>query len=122
MSLLFRLRTGSDGLLEDKICRIISDERCVMSDSGVWEDVAHFLVVYGEFERDQLVLLDNVCRIVGVKEWLGEFWTVEEEGKVALLLEKGVEGICNTVMEDVGKCVLYWLGRWWQRRKQMLHG
>ena len=30
-----------------------------------------------------------------------------------------MEGICNRVMEDVGECVLYWFGRWWQRRKQL---
>ena len=41
---------------------------------------------------------------------------------MALLLGKGVEGICNRVMEDVGECVLYWLGRWWQRMKQLLNG
>ena len=32
----------------------------------------------------------------------------------------GVEGICNRVMEDVGVSVLYWLDKWWQRRKQLL--
>ena len=50
--LLFRLRTGSAGLLEDKKrCRVVSDEKCVMCDGGVGEDVAHFLVGCGEFER-----------------------------------------------------------------------
>ena len=34
MRLLFRMRTGSAGLLEDKKnCRIVSDEMCVMCDS-----------------------------------------------------------------------------------------
>ena len=33
-----------------------------------------------------MVLLDDVCRIVSGGEWLDEFWGVEEEGKVALLL------------------------------------
>ena len=32
---------------------------------------------------------------------------------------KKVEGICNRVMEYKGVCVLYWLSRWWQRRKQL---
>ena len=81
MRLLFRLRTGSTGLLEDKKrCRMVSNERCVMSDSRVKEDVAHFLVGCGEFERDQLVLLDGVCRIMGAREcWMnfGE-WTRRE--------------------------------------------
>ena len=93
--LLFRLRNGSAGLLEDKkICRRVSDERCVMCDSGVGKDVSHFLVGCREFKRDQLVLLD-VCRIVGAREWLDEFWRVDEQGKVTLLLGKGVEGVCN---------------------------
>ena len=38
---------------------------------------------------------------------------------MALLLGKGVGGICNRVMQDVGECVLYWLGRWWQRGKKL---
>ena len=38
------------------------------------------------------------------------------EGKVELLLGKGMEGICNKVVEE---CVVYLLGRWWQRKKQM---
>ena len=55
--LLFRLRTGSAGLLADKKrCRIVSDERCEMCDSGVGEDMAHLLVSSGEFERDRVVL------------------------------------------------------------------
>ena len=42
--LLFLLRTGSARLLEDKIiCRLVSDERCVMCDSRAGEDVAQFL-------------------------------------------------------------------------------
>ena len=40
-----------------------------MCDSGVAQDVAHFLVGCGEFERGRLVLLDDVCRIVGAREW-----------------------------------------------------
>ena len=37
---------------------------------------------------------------------------------MALLLGKGVEGICN--MEDVGEYISYRFGRWWQRRKQCM--
>ena len=66
--------------------------------------------------------VNDVCRIVGAIEWLVEFWGAEEEGKVALLLGNGVEDICNKVMEVVGECVSYWLGIWWQRRKQLLYG
>ena len=49
------------------MCRMVSDERCVKCDSRIGEDVAHFLVVWGEFERDGPVLLDDVCRIVGAR-------------------------------------------------------
>ena len=69
--------------------------------------MAHFLVGCGLFERDS--------GFVGA-EWLDE----GEKGGIAV--GKGVEGICNRVMEDVGECVLYWLGRWWQRRQQLLYG
>ena len=37
--------------------------------------------------------LDDVCKIVGAREWFDEFWRVDEEGKVALVLGKGVGGI-----------------------------
>ena len=126
--LLFRLRTGSAGLSEDKKgCGMVSEKRCVMCDSDcvmcdsrVGEDVAYFLVCSEEFERDWPVLLD-LCQSVGAIEWLDEFWRVDEEGKLALRLEKGVEGICNRVTEKVGDYV-YWMGRWLQRRKQLLYG
>ena len=72
----------------------------------------HFLVGCEELERDGLALLDDVCRIAGPESsWM--YFGVEEEGMVALLLGKGVEGICNKVMEDVVECILHWLGRWW---------
>ena len=59
-----------------------------------------------------MLLLDDECRFVVEREWLGEFWRVVKVEKVALLLEKEVEGICNRLMEDVGECVLYWLSIW----------
>ena len=67
---MFRLRTG---LLEDtKRCKMIIDERCVMCEGGVGEDVEHLLVTCGEFERDCWVQVDEVSRIVGAGEWLEE--------------------------------------------------
>ena len=27
-----------------------------------------------------------------------------------------------TLMEEVDECVLYWIGNWWQRRKDLLYG
>lgn len=121
--LMFRLRTGSAGLLVDKKrCRMVSDERCIMCDSGIGEDVVHFLVVCGEFEWDRQVLVDEVQRIVGAGEWIDEFGKVGKEGKVALLLGKGVEGVSNRVLEEVGECVMQWLKKWWKRRKELLYG
>ena len=52
--------------------RMVSDEWCVECDSRLWEDVAHFLMGLGEFERDRQMLLEDVCRIVGTREWLDE--------------------------------------------------
>ncbi len=45
--------------------------------------------------NSRLVLLDDLCRIVGTREWLDEFWRVDKDGKVTLLLRIDVEGICN---------------------------
>ena len=47
------------------------------------------------------MVLEDVSRIVGAGEWLDEFWIVDEERKLALLLGKGDEGICDRVMESV---------------------
>ena len=41
-----------------------------MCDSGVGVDAAHFLAVCGKFEKDWLVLLQYVCRIV----WAESGW------------------------------------------------
>ena len=70
--LIFRLRTGSAGLYEDKKrCRMVSVERCVICDSRVGKNVDHFLVDCGEFGRYHLVLIDDVCRIVGLESgWM----------------------------------------------------
>ena len=45
-----------------------------------------------------------------------------KEGKVALLLGKGVEGISDTVVVEVGDCIMHWMEKWWQRRKDLLYG
>ena len=34
---------------------------------------------------------------------------------MALLLGKGMDGVSDTVMEEVGECGMYWI-KWWQRR------
>ena len=48
---------------------------------------------------------------------LEEYGRVFKLGKVALLLEKGMKGIV-TPKKEVGKCVTYWIGKWWQKRKK----
>ena len=74
MRLLFRLRTGSAGLLKDmKRCKMIIAAGCLMYESDTGEDVDHLLVTCGEFERDQWVLVDEVSRIVGAGE-AGGIW------------------------------------------------
>ena len=75
----------------------------------------------GEFQKDQWVLADEVSRIVGAGEWMAEYGRVCKEGKVVLLLGKGVERVSDPVMEEIGKCIMYWIGKLWQRRKDLLY-
>ena len=67
--------------------------------------MVYFLVGCGGFERDRLVLLNDVCRIVGARDWLDEFFRGTRRERGYCCWEK--EGIYNRVMEDVGECVLY---------------
>ena len=60
-----------------------------MCEKGAGEDVEHLLVMCVEFERDWWILADKVKIIVGLEE----YGRVCKEGKVALLLGKGVEGV-----------------------------
>ena len=66
-----------------------------------WDSLL-FTVVVSKISRVQ-----DVSRIVGAREWLDEFWRVNVEGKVALLLGNRVEDICH---RDVGVWVVYRLG------------
>ena len=36
-----------------------------------------------------------------------------------LPLGKGVKRVSDTVMEEVEECDMYWIGKWWQRRKDL---
>ena len=81
---------------------MIIDEMCVMCERDAGEDVEHLLVKCGGFERDRLVLTDEVSRIVEAREWLEEYGRVCKEIKVALLLGKKFKGIGNTVMRMEG--------------------
>ena len=47
---------------------MVSEERYVICDSRIGEDVARFLVNCGEFERNRQLLLEDLCRIVGTRE------------------------------------------------------
>ena len=105
--LRFRLRTGSAGLFEDKKrCRMCTDDRCVLCDSGEVEDVKHFLVRCEEFSWERQRLVERIGRMEGTQEWLEEYWRAEEEGKVALLLGRSIQGdagarVDECVMEEV---------------------
>ena len=58
MTLRFRLRMVSAGLLGDKErCGMCKDGKYELCDEGVVEDVAHFLLHCGEFVGDQGRLL-----------------------------------------------------------------
>ena len=58
--MLFRPRTNSAGLLEDKKrCRMDSDERRIMCDSRVGDDMTYFLVGCGKLERDPPMRLED---------------------------------------------------------------
>ena len=49
--LLFRLRTGLVGLVDRNGCRMISDEGCIICDSRMVEDMAHFWWVVGNLRK-----------------------------------------------------------------------
>ena len=120
---MFRLRIGSSGLLEDmKICRIVSDERWVMCDSGVGRMWLISWWVVGNMREIGKCCWMECAELWGGgglgREWLDEFWRV---GEVELQSGKGVEAVCNRMMADVGECIVYLLARWWQRRKQVLY-
>lgn len=107
--LRFRLRTGSAGLGHDKRrCGLWDDNRYVLCGSGEEEDVDHFLVACDEFDWERQVLLAEVGGVEGAKKWMEEFQWVNDKGKVAMLLGKGVEGVDGCVMEKVDDCVDPW--------------
>ncbi len=39
-----------------------------------------------------------------------------KEGTAILLLGKNVEGVSDKVMEELGECIMFWVGKWRQRR------
>ena len=108
---LFSLRTGSPGLLENKKrCRIVSNESHVMCDCGIGRKWLISWWVMGnlrEIGRCCWMMRAELCG--PESDWMN--WRVDEEGKVALLLGKGVDGVCNIVMEEMVQCIGW--GRWW---------
>ena len=85
---------------------MVSDERFVMCDNG------HFLMGSGKFKRS-----------VGIVGRCAELWRLESSsinfvewmGREHCRSEKGGGHMY------MGQCIVYWLGRWWQRRKQLLY-
>ena len=77
-----------------------AEGRCVICDSGVGEDVAHFLVGCGDLRQigrgcwmmwAELWGLDSSW--MNFEDWTDTFRVVDKRGKVALFLGKGVECI-----------------------------
>ena len=46
---------------------MVSDWRCVICNNQAEENVAHFPMGCGEFEKDRLVQLDDLSRILGTR-------------------------------------------------------
>ena len=45
-------------------------------------------------------------------------WKNVQGWKGGIAFGDGMEGV--TLMEEVGECVKYWMGKWWQRRKKIV--
>ncbi|SMN01538.1 hypothetical protein SPONN_2617 [uncultured Candidatus Thioglobus sp.] len=117
----FRLRTGSAGLMEDKMrCKMRSDARCVLCDDGVVEDIQHFLIGCVEFEGGRRELVEKIGGIVGAEGWIEEWNGVGEDGRGLLLLGKKVEGVDSEVAVEVDRSVGKAIARWWERRKRLV--
>ena len=116
LRLRFRLRTGSAGLFEDKKrCRMCTEDRCVLCDSGEVEDVKHFLVRCEEFRWERQRLVERIGRMEGTQEWLEEYWRAEEEGKMALLLGRSIQGDAGARVDE---CVMEEVLKW----KELVYG
>ena len=89
-----------------------------MCDSGAGEDMEHLLETCGEFD-DVWVLKNEVSRIVEAGDWLEKYGNVWKQGKVALLLEKSMEGVSDIVIEEVGEYAMYWMGSRGRRKNCM---
>lgn len=121
--LRFRLRCGAAGLLEDKRkCRLCEDSRCVLCDDDQVEDLVHFLVVCAEFNEGRRVLVEEVKAIEGAEEWVEEFRSGDEVGKMLLMLGRRMEGLDEEVSNRVDICVGRNVGEWWKRRKTLMYG
>ena len=75
---------------------MVSDESCLMYVAELGKMWLISWRVVGNLR--EICKCWMICAVVWAGEWLDEFWRVGELGKVALLLGKGVEGICNRVM------------------------
>ena len=64
---------------------------------------------------------EELIGVGGAGEWLEEIERVGTESKVTLL-GKGAERMGNEVMLEVGRYIMCWLVKCWQRRKGLMHG
>ena len=75
---------------EKKRIKLCGDDRCVLCDEGLVEDIAHFLVECKEFEEGRRVLLEEVGNIKGAEGWVEEWRVGDVMERVLLLLGREV--------------------------------
>ena len=54
-----------------------------------------------------------------INNWLEEYWRAEEEGKMALLLGRSIQGDAGARVDE---CVMEEVLKWWLRRKELVYG
>ncbi len=108
------MRTGSAGLFQDKKrCKMIEDDRCILCDRDETEDVEHFMVKCDEFRWERQKLLRKIEQLEGTDEWVGEYRKAEDEGKLALLLGRRVEGMSLEAISQVNDWIMEEMREWW---------
>ena len=62
--------------------------------------------------------MERIGQMEGTQEWLEEYWRAEEEGKMALLLGRSIQGDAGASLR-VDECIML---KWWLRRKELVYG
>ena len=77
------------------------DDRCVLCDSGVVEDLVHFLSVCEEFREDRRLLLVAIENIAGAGAWVKEMEIGSNEERMLLLMGRKAEGVDEEVLGKI---------------------